>query len=262
MKNIKLLISYDGTGYLGWQRLGGKQQGQSIQGLLEHVIEKVVQYPVRIHGSGRTDAGVHAKGQVANFSVPSAFFTLEETVEERLRYLRDECNQRLPEDIRIIKAKLVAASFHSRYSAKRKTYQYYIDTGETPSVFARKYALWVPQKLDIEKMKQAAEVLLGTHDFSGFSSKSKAGMQKKKRDTVRTLFAVDILPWKYGVYVSFTGDGFLYNMVRILTGTLLEVGMGERSVKQVRQALEKLDRQQAGKTVSSVGLFLERVDYE
>ena len=109
---------------------------------------------------------------------------------------------------------------------------------------------------------QAAEVLLGTHDFSGFSSKSKAGMQKKKRDTVRTLFAVDILPWKYGVYVSFTGDGFLYNMVRILTGTLLEVGMGERSVKQVRQALEKLDRQQAGKTVSSVGLFLERVDYE
>ena len=162
MKNIKLLISYDGTGYLGWQRLGGKQQGQSIQGLLEHVIEKVVQYPVRIHGSGRTDAGVHAKGQVANFSVPSAFFTLEETVEERLRYLRDECNQRLPEDIRIIKAKLVAASFHSRYSAKRKTYQYYIDTGETPSVFARKYALWLPQKLDIEKMKQAADCLLYT----------------------------------------------------------------------------------------------------
>ena len=256
MKNIKLLISYDGTGYLGWQRLGGKQQGQSIQGLLEHVIEKVVQYPVRIHGS---DAGVHAKGQVANFSVPSAFFTLEETVEERLRYLRDECNQRLPEDIRIIKAKLVAASFHSRYSAKRKTYQYYIDTGETPSVFARKYALWLPQKLDIEKMKQAAEVLLGTHDFSGFSSKSKAGM--KKRDTVRTLFAVDILPWKYGVYVSFTGDGFLYNMVRIIAGTLIDAGCKRRTPLSVKKALDGCNRELAGPTAPPQGLTLIEIKH-
>lgn len=262
-KNIKITIAYDGTGYLGWQRLGGKQQKQSIQGMLETVIGEIVQYPVRLTGSGRTDAGVHAKGQVANFSVPSAFLTEGKKIEERLHFFCMECNKQLPEDIRILDATYVSNDFHSRYDAKQKTYCYYIDTRkEAPCVFSRKYALWVPEKLDVGKMKQAVEILLGTHDFLGFSSKSRAGIQKKQKDTVRMLYSVEILSWKHGIYFSFTADGFLYNMVRILTGTLLEVGTGKRGIQQVRQALEKKDRQQAGATVSSVGLFLEQVDYK
>jgi len=170
-KNIKIVISYDGTRYLGWQRLSGKQRRQSIQGYLEEVLEQVIGCRIRLAGSGRTDAGVHALGQVANFFVPSALFHFDTALQ--CREWRAECNRQLPEDIKIQTMEEVPKNFHSRYSAVRKTYEYRIDTGERPNVFQRKYTLWFPEKLNVDKMLQAAACLVGTHDFAAFSTGGK-----------------------------------------------------------------------------------------
>lgn len=253
-KNIKIVISYDGTRYLGWQRLPGKQRRKSIQGYLEEVLEQVIGCRIRLAGSGRTDAGVHALGQVANFCVPSALFRCD-TVSQCKKW-KQECNLQLPEDIKIKTMEEVPENFHSRYSAVRKTYQYQIDTGERPSVFQRKYALWFPETLDVDKMRQVASCLVGKHDFAAFSTGG-----KERKDTVRTIYALDIVEQESKILISVCGDGFLYNMVRILVGTLLMAGTGEMSCEQVMKALKSRDRQLAGRTVSSVGLFLKQVEY-
>lgn len=251
-KNIKMVISYDGSRYLGWQRLGGKQKHQSIQGCIEMVLEDILGYPAAIIGSGRTDAGVHAQGQVANFYVPSSFF-LSHAVEE----LKEMCNNRLPEDIRILSVKEVPKQFHSRYSAIKKTYEYHVDTREVPVVFTRKYALWEAEPLDMEAMAECSKMFLGKHDFSAFSTQTKA-----EKDTIRTIYEFNIEKRDEKLVFSVCGDGFLYNMVRILVGTLLEVGKGKRTKQQVAEAFRTGDRQLAGATVSSVGLFLKEVVYD
>lgn len=253
-KNIKIVIAYDGTRYLGWQRLSGEQRRQSIQGYLEEVLEQVMGHKMRIVGSGRTDAGVHALGQVANFFVPSALFRCD-TVSQCNKW-KQECNRQLPDDIKIQTMEEVSADFHSRYSAVRKTYEYRIDTGERPCVFQRKYALWCPEKLDVDKMRQAADSIMGIHDFAAFSTGG-----KEKKDTVRTIYSLNIEKQEKRLVISVCGDGFLYNMVRIIVGTLLMVGTGQGSLEQVTEALESRNRQLAGMTVSSVGLFLKKVQY-
>lgn len=253
-KNIKITICYDGTRYLGWQRLSGKQRRQSIQGYLEEVLEQVIGCKIRLAGSGRTDAGVHALGQVANFSVPSALFRCDTMLQ--CNQWRQECNRQLPEDIKILAMEEVAADFHSRYSAVRKTYEYRIDRGERPSVFQRKYALWFPDKLDVDKMRQAAACMVGTHDFAAFSTGA-----KDKKDTVRTIYELDICEQGQQLVITVCGDGFLYNMVRILVGTLLMIGTEQGSCERIIEAFASRDRQLAGNTVSSVGLFLKMVDY-
>lgn len=250
-KNIKMVISYDGSRYLGWQRLGGKHKTQSIQGYLEDILEDIAGHSVAMIGSGRTDAGVHALGQVANFHVPSSFF-LSHTLKE----LQEQCNAILPEDIRILSVEEVAANFHSRYSATEKTYEYHVDTREVPVVFTRKYALWEPKQLDLAAMRECSRLFVGKHDFKGFSTQ-----KKSEKDTVRTIFDFNIKKKEEELIFSVCGDGFLYNMVRILVGTLLEVGRGERTRQQVAEALRTGDRQLAGYTVSSVGLFLKEVKY-
>lgn len=250
-QNIKMMISYDGSRYLGWQRLGGKQKAQSIQGTIEEVLEDIVGYSVAITGSGRTDAGVHAWGQVANFYVPSSFF-LSHTLGE----LQQQCNEKLPQDICIFSVEKVPKEFHSRYSATRKTYEYHVDTREVPVVFTRKYALWEPGVLDVSAMRECSRLFVGKHDFMAFSTQ-----RQSEKDTIRTIFDVSIEKKEHELIFSVCGDGFLYNMVRILVGTLLEVGRGERTKQQVAEALHTGDRQLAGYTVSSVGLFLKEVEY-
>ena len=246
--NIKLTIAYDGTRYLGWQRLGGQLRQQSIQGYIEEVLSVVLKSEIRVTGSGRTDRGVHAMGQVVNFHVKK----LSENVADLPRL----CNDRLPEDIRVLRAEQVNARFHARRSAREKTYCYRLDTRSVPCVFERKYALWVPESLCIDRMEEAARLLEGTHDFAAFSTGG-----EEREDTVRTIYAIRFLKEPPGLVIAVCGDGFLYNMVRILVGTLLEVGKGERTLQQIEEALSGRDRKLAGQTVSSVGLFLKEVVY-
>lgn len=251
-KNLKMVVSFDGAGYLGWQRLGGMQKKKSIQSCLEIVLQEILNMDIKIAGSGRTDAGVHAKGQVANFYVPSSFLTDRFS----LQRLKKDCNHKLPDDIQILSIEEVADNFHSRYSATRKTYIYYLDTREVPCVFSRKYSLWVGNKLDVEAMKECSSLFIGKHDFRGFSSE-----KDMKKDTIRRIYNITFKREKHLLAISITGDGFLYNMVRILVGTLLEVGRGERTLEQVRFALDNPKRKYAGVTAGSSGLFLYKVEY-
>lgn len=251
-KNLKMVISYDGSGYLGWQRLGGTQKKKSIQSCLEIVLQEILNMDIKIAGSGRTDAGVHAKGQVANFYVPSSFLTDRFSLQK----LKQDCNYKLPDDIQILSIEEVENDFHSRYSAISKTYNYYLDTREVPCVFSRKYALWVGNVLDVDLMRECSNLFLGEHDFRGFSSE-----KDMKKDTIRRIYNISFKREKHLLAISITGDGFLYNMVRIIIGTLLEVGRRERTLEQVHFALDNPRRKYAGVTVSSVGLVLYKVDY-
>lgn len=248
-----MVLSYDGSGYLGWQRLGGTKKNKSIQSLIEHVLQEVFGLKqIKIIGSGRTDAGVHAKGQVANFYVPSSFLIKK----ENLKLWQEECNKKLPMDIRIKSFELVDKDFHSRFSARSKTYVYTIDQREVPSVFTRKHALWVEGLLNLEEMKACSRVLLGEHDFRGFSSE-----KRKDKDTIRRIDEISFVEKGEQLEIAISGNGFLYNMVRIIVGTLLEVGQGERTIEQVRYALQHPERKYTGMTVSSHGLCLEKVEY-
>lgn len=257
-RNIRFHVSYDGTRYLGWQRLGGKQRELSIQGFLENRLSEIVNENIKIMGSGRTDAGVHAFGQVANFYTNSIL-----EVEDIYNTLKFQ----LPEDIVVCKMEQVADSFHSRFSAVSKVYEYYIDNGEREDVFTRKYAYYVEKKLDLEVMKVAASYLIGTHDFHSFST------DRGKDDTIRTLYALNIEEEGFLsnnrrcrdrslLRIRLHGDGFLYNMVRIIVGTLIEVGLGEREANSVKEALANKDRGLAGVTVPPHGLFLKSVEYK
>ncbi|MBR4026035.1 MAG: tRNA pseudouridine(38-40) synthase TruA [Lachnospiraceae bacterium] len=246
MKNYKIIIQYDGTRYKGWQVQ--KSTDMTIQGKLQAVLEQLVQYPVEVIGSGRTDAGVHAIGQVANFHLKEGFSN-----EEILEYL----NQYLPMDIAVTDIEEVEERFHSRYHATSKTYVYRIHTSTIPNVFERKYMYTYTETLDIEKMKEAAAYLIGTHDFLAF-----CGNKKMKKSTVRTITDITIEKSDSELQLSFTGDGFLQNMIRIITGTLIEVGSGRKSPYEVREILEKKDRTLAGYTAPSEGLILKRVKYE
>ena len=244
MRNIRLDICYDGTRYRGWQRLPGKDD--TLQGKLETALSRILEEPIEISGSGRTDAGVHARGQVANFHTESTMTTAEILANLR-RYL--------PEDIGIYSCKDVSPRFHARLNAKEKTYRYRIWNSEAPCVFERRYVAVMPEALDVEVMKAAAGKLVGEHDFSAF-----CGNPKFKKSTVRYIRSIDIRREGGELVIEYTGNGFLHNMVRILTGTLVEVGRGERSVDSI-PALFGGKRADAGFLAPAQGLCLMEVYY-
>ncbi len=254
-RNIKLILEYDGSAYAGWQRLGLISGKRSIQGILEECLSGCLQEDIKIIGSGRTDAGVHALGQVANFHCIS---------NRSVKDMTAELNVLLPGDIKVHNMEEVDEEFHSRYSAKAKTYEYRIDQGEVQSVFTRKYTYHVPEPLDINAMNRAAAFLTGIHDFKAFSTDRKDG-----GSTVRTIENIRIYRLEAAKFrnpsnearIAITGDGFLYNMVRIIMGTLIEIGKGIKRPEDVPVILEEKKRQQAGMTVSSQGLFLLEVKY-
>lgn len=245
MRTYKLTIAYDGSRFRGWQRQ--PDTDLTIQGILEKNISELAGYPVEIQGSGRTDGGVHAAGQTASFS-------LSGKVDEK--EFQEKLNQRLPEDIRILQMELVKNSFHARYSAKGKCYEYTIDTGERASVFTRKYTFHYPKVLNIMGMKAAADHLIGTHDFAGFTDRV------DEHSTARRIYSIQIRQEGNLVKIEYRGSGFMYHMVRILTGTLLEVGTGERRSESLAAILEHGIRAEAGFLVPASGLCMKRVVYD
>lgn len=245
-RNMAMLLEYDGTRYDGWQRQGNTDN--TIQGKLEAVLEKMTGTYQEVYGSGRTDAGVHALGQVANVHL---------NTDKEAADLCDYLNRYLPEDIRVLQAKEVPERFHSRLWAVEKTYTYRIDMEKKSPVFQRKYVYTVGEQLDLKAMEQAADLLLGTHDFQGFSTG-----RNKKKSTIRTLKHIEFAIEENSVTICMTGDGFLYNMVRILVGTLIEIGQGRRSVESIKMVFDKKNREAAGFTAPARGLFLTSVSYE
>lgn len=245
MKNYKIYIQYDGTRYKGWQVQ--KATDMTIQGKLQSVLEEMSGQPVEVIGSGRTDAGVHAYGQVANFHLPEHF-----QAKEILDYL----NQYLPMDIAVTSIEEVEERFHARYHATEKTYMYRIHTSPIPNVFERKYMYSYTEKLNLQKMREAAKLLIGTHDFMAF-----CGNKKMKKSTVRTVTAIDIIEKEDEIQISYTGDGFLQQMIRIMTGTLIEVGNGTKQPEDIKKILESKERKNAGYTVPAEGLALLKVKY-
>lgn len=244
MRNLRLDICYDGTRYRGWQRLPGVDN--TIQGKLEQTLSRILGEEIEISGSGRTDAGAHAMGQVANFHCENAM-PCGEILAQLRRYLS--------EDIGIYSCKDVQPRFHARLNAKSKTYRYRLWNSEIPCVFERKFVLVDPRPLDIDKMREAAQYLLGEHDFSAFCAN-----KKMKKSTVRRVDAIAIEHHGPEIHFTFTGNGFLYNMVRIMVGTLLEVGRLERTPQSI-PALFGAKREQAGALVGAGGLCLMEVVY-
>ena len=243
-QNYRLTISYDGTRFKGWQRLPGEN---TIQGRIEAALSDIFGQPIEIHGSGRTDAGVHAAGQVASFRGPRY---------DRSRLL-SQLRHRLPEDIGILDLDYATERFHARLSATEKTYCYRIWNSKKPDVFGRLYRAPVPQELDAEAMERAMEMCLGTHDFLAFCSN-----KHFKKSSVRRLYEFSLR--REGEELCFTlrADGFLYNMVRILVGTVLEVGMGQRSPDTIPALFRSRRREDAGETAPARGLCLMEVRYE
>ena len=246
LKNYRIDLEYDGSRYDGWQKQGNTDK--TIQGKIESVLEKMTGSPVEVHGSGRTDAGVHAYNQVANFHVDESYAEKEIT-----EYL----NQYLPEDIFVKDTVRVSDRFHSRLNAVEKTYLYRIEMSQKKRVFERKYIYGFGKTLDAEAMKKAASILLGEHDFKSF-----CGNRKMKKSTVRTIKRIDVEEQGSRIQIRFTADGFLYHMVRILTGTLIEVGEGKRKPEELMEIMSAKDRSKAGFTAPSEGLFLEKVYYK
>lgn len=244
MRNLRLDICYDGTRYKGWQRLAGNDQ--TIQAKIEQTLSRVLGESVEISGSGRTDAGTHAKGQVANCHCMSTM-PCEEILEKLRRYL--------PEDIGIISVKNASPRFHARLNAKSKTYRYRVWNSDLPVVFDRKYVYIEPEALDLLSMQKAAAHLLGEHDFSAFCAN-----KNMKKSTIRFVQQLDIQKIDHEIAFTITGNGFLHNMVRIIVGTLLEVGRGERDPNQI-PLLFGAPRSAAGKLVDAKGLCLMEVTY-
>jgi tRNA pseudouridine38-40 synthase len=245
MRVLKLTLTYDGTRFVGWQR---QADGESIQGLLEEALARFEGAPVTVHGAGRTDAGVHALGQVASASV-----TFTHPAETIFRAL----NAQLPEDIRIVEIADAAPGFHARFSARSKSYRYQIRAGTVGDPFTRAFVWQVPEPLNVGAMADAAAVLVGTHDFTAFQS-----VGTEVASTTRTIFRSDIRELDRMCVYEVTADGFLRHMVRAIVGTLVEIGRGWRSVESMAQLVERGTRAQAGATAPPHGLFLVRVDYD
>ena len=245
MRNIKLTIEYDGKEFGGWQKQPNKL---NIQGTIEKAIEEITGEQIELNASGRTDAGVHSLGQVANFKTNSSI---------PIEKIPIAINTKLKKSIRIIKAEEVEERFHSRLSCKKKTYRYIINNNETASAIYRNLEYHIPQKLDIEKMKQAIKYFEGEHDFKAFKA---SGTSSKS--SVRTIFKADIYQQKDNrLWIELTGNGFLYNMVRIIVGTLVDVGLGKIKPEEISRIISEGKRENAGKTVPPNGLYLLKVEY-
>ncbi len=244
MRNFKITVQYDGTKYNGWQRQGNTKN--TIQERFENVLTRMCGKDVEIFASGRTDAGVHADEQTANFKCDAPM-----DVDKMLYYI----NKYLPEDIRVTSLEEVDTRFHSRLNAVSKTYEYTIAT-EKPDVFIRKYVFYSDRKPDVEKMQRAAMLITGKHDFKGFSS-----VGKTKKSTVRTVNFIEIEEMKGLIKIRINGDGFLYNMVRIISGTLYDIGNGALDESVIEEIFEEKIREKAGVTLPASGLRLVKVYY-
>lgn len=245
MRNIKLTIEYDGKNFAGWQTQPGKV---SIQGEIVKAIKEVTGEDVELNASGRTDAGVHALGQVANFKTNTNI---------EIAKVPYAINSKLPNSIIILKAEEVEERFHARYNCTGKTYRYIINNAEFPSALNRYREFHVPQKLNFENMSKAIKFFEGMHDFKGF--KSSGGNLKKT--TVRTLTKCDIRQEGTRIIMELSGDGFLYNMVRIIAGTIVDVGLGKINYADIPNILASKDRKFAGRTLPPHGLYLVEVRY-
>ena len=243
-QNHKITLMYNGARYGGWQV---QKNAVTIQEELEKAFSTILRQDVSIIGASRTDAGVHARAMVAN-----CYLETEMQPEE----IRDYMNRYLPDDICVDEVKFAADRFHARYRAVGKLYTYTCYVGDTKPVFNRKYVTTLDYVPDVAAMQRAAEVLTGEHDFKSFCSNP-----QMKKSTVRIVDSIEIVRKKDYIYFNFHGTGFLQNMVRILVGTLLEVGQGKRTVESVQETLDARDRQTAGYTAPPQGLSLMRVDY-
>lgn len=244
--NYRITVCYDGTRYKGWQ--SQKSTDATIQGKLEAILAKETGMQVDVIGSGRTDAGVHAKGQVANFHLKENYAPEE---------LTELFNRYLPEDIAVLETVRVPERFHSRFFAEEKVYCYRIHTGSIPDVFRRRYQYDYPDALDTDAMRRAAGYLTGTHDFTSF-----CGNRHFKKSAVRSIYEIRISREADILSIWYRGNGFLQNMVRILTGTLIEVGRGERRPESMEELLLAKDRSLAGYTAPPQGLMLMQVNYK
>ena len=244
MRNLRIDLSYEGTRYRGWQRLAGSDN--TIQAKLETALSRILDEPIEVSGSGRTDAGTHAIHQVANFHCNSCM-PASQILEQLRRYL--------PEDIGIYSCRDVSERFHARLNAKTKTYQYRLWNSEKPCVFQRKFVHIDTRSLDMDKMRDAAQLFLGQHDFSAFCAN-----KKMKKSTVRYIQKFDIIQGEDEVVFTVTGNGFLHHMVRIMVGTLLEVGRGEREPQSIN-LLFGAQRADAGELIPACGLCLMEVNY-
>ncbi len=244
MRRIRLIISYDGTNYVGWQV---QPNGVSVQALLEKALFELTSEQIRVEGSGRTDSGVHAKAQVAHFDTNARMDAGKFAV---------AMNMHLPPDIRVLFSEECDPSFHARFSAKRKEYAYTVQLGPHADVFHRTTSLHLHYMPDEAAMQRAAEAVLGTHDFNAFKCAG-SSMENTVRTVTRSEWTRDSIFLIYHV----EGNGFLYNMVRILVGTMLEIGSGKRPVSDMQTAIESGCRSDAGATAPAHGLCLERVVY-
>lgn len=247
MRNIKLVLEYDGSRYDGWQKQPGNNKSITIQDKLENVLAKMENEPVEVIGAARTEAGVHAYGQIANFRT---------NTDMKLFEIKHYLNRFLPRDIAVLEVFEVPERFHSSFNAKAFRYEYKITTGEVPSVFERKYNYYSFHKLDIIKMRQAAQYLIGKHDFKAFSDN-----KRMKKSTERTIHKIDIYSDINEINITLEADDFWPNMARIIIGTLIEASNETRTVESVKEALESLDRNKAGFTAEARGLFLQDVIY-
>ena len=255
-KNVLIKIEYDGTNFSGWQI---QPEVRTVQGEIEHVLKYIAGEDVHIHGTSRTDAGVHALGQCASFEWKSNM-PVEKLAEVMNRRFGagGEGRSGAPGDIRIISVEQVPEDFHARYSCKGKTYRYVID--KSGDIFRRNISYQYPgaEDLDIEEMRKAASYIVGTHDFKCFESSGST----PRESTVRTVSDLDIFEDDESIIIEVTGDGFLYNMVRIIVGTLVEAGAGKRTPESVRDAIESRDRSKAGFTAPPQGLYLKEIYFE
>jgi len=244
-QNYRMTLQYEGTKYNGWQKQGNTPN--TIQGKLEAILEKLDGSAVEVRGSGRTDAGVHAWGQVASFALEHA-----KPAQEVMAYI----NQYLPQDIAVVALAEAEPRFHARLNAKGKHYRYRIHQGTVPDVFGRRYSWECPDRLDVGAMEAAAAHLVGSHDFQSFCD-----LKNSKKSTVRRIDSIEIRREGDDIILDFRGEGFLYHMIRILVGTLAEVGAGRILPGQLPGILAALDRKQAGPLAPACGLMLMEVWY-
>lgn len=244
MKNVKLTIEYDGINYHGWQY---QDNANSIQEELEKALKIITGEFINVIGSGRTDRRVHAKGQVANF------YTLSRLPIERFKYA---LNMQLPRDITIVNSEEVGLDFHSRFSAKRKKYKYIIYNNEMPSAINRNYSYHIINMLNIDEMQKASDYLIGTHDFKSFMTKGSI-----VRDTIRTIYSIDIIKKDNFIEIIIEGSSFLRGMIRIIVGTLILVGNGKLKKESIPNIIKGKKRCLSGPTAPAQGLYLEKVYY-
>ena len=256
MPNVLIKIEYDGSQFSGWQK---QPEARTVQGEIEHVLKFIALDEVLIHGTSRTDAGVHALGQCASFEW-NCNMPIEKLPEVMNRRFGTNGAGRsgAPGDIRILSAEVMPDDFHARYNCKGKTYRYIID--KTGDIFRRNYSYQFPEvdKLDIDRMREAASHIIGTHDFKCFET---AGGTPRET-TVRTVSDLTITSNDREIAIEITGDGFLYNMVRIIVGTLVEVGLGKKEPKELETIIESKDRSRAGFTAPPNGLYLKEIYFE